>query len=672
MIFMIKLIDRAADPMEFFGQVDLIHSRLPLKRQDTFRLLITVLGNLKFTPISVFYAVAGMALALDCFVRETASNNAIEIYNAIDSLNEVLGLYDEKDLFPSFTMQKKRDAWIKWQIFECVHTYKRILSERSVFLVGAYLFCLLRNQKLPRGLANVLFKLLKNGQERLSEQDSRGLLKLELCAWQAAFGNDHSDVVTPFSQKVSLYYRNKIHFSSTKTRQGVFDNTTYSPEQFKHECINIRKAIESQADANNSILQALAILTNLPAKYVLDIPLYQNATDDWTLVLDVTEGTIHFDLASIAPGGQKPESDSFTKSSKVLVKPLPEFLANVLREKLAQCLETPRSLGGVLGQNISIDTIITSTRFTNTFARFAAQTVDLVTAGHLANDFRSFPSSKNYYHQSSRQEVWDAAEKVFEQMGWGGAVNFVDGLNIGSSAVMSDHAITCLFSSLLKQVENSKPSNNCGIEKLIEFHQHYVTYCATMAIFCLSLRAANPLSICADQVLNNNRFIVINDKTVHGAASGQPITICKILRDQFVLYQAHCNALIKRLEKYRTSKLIGFLDKLAKIIDCRHVPLFISSSSFSGLSSKDVATGWPFETPLNFGRHYWASNFKLLGISDREISAHLRHQNASNLNWSGGSDLLLSSLIERVDAVQTQKMIQLEILPLAGLTRRLV
>ena len=80
---MIKLIDRATHHMEFFGQVDLIHSHLSLKRQDTFLLLITVLGDLKFTPISVSNAVPGMTLALDCFVRETASNHAIKIYKKL-------------------------------------------------------------------------------------------------------------------------------------------------------------------------------------------------------------------------------------------------------------------------------------------------------------------------------------------------------------------------------------------------------------------------------------------------------------------------------------------------------------------------------------------------------------------------------------------------------------
>ena len=226
----------------------------------------------------------------------------------------------------------------------------------------------------------------------------------------------------------------------------------------------------------------------------------------------------------------------------------------------------------------------------------------------------------------------DAAETVFEQMDWGSPVAFVSGLHICSFAVLSDQAVTNLFKLLSKQVESLKPSNNSGIERLIDLIQLYVSYCATIDIFYLSLRAANPLAICADEVLNDNRFIVINDKTVYRAASGQPIAICKILRDQFVFYRTLCHALVKRLDKNRESKLICFVNKLREIVDCRHVPLFISSSSLYGLSSSIVATGWSIAVPVNFGRYYWASNFKSLGISDREISAHLRHQNTSNLN----------------------------------------
>ena len=140
-------------------------------------------------------------------------------------------MYDEKSLFPSFQLRKKRNAWIKLQVFECINTYKSVLIERRVSLVGSYLFCLLRNQKLSRQLPNTLFKLFQNGQERLSNQENHILLKLEIMAWQAALSNEHKDVVMPFFQKVSLNYRNKIYFASAKTRLGVFDKTIPYPRK---------------------------------------------------------------------------------------------------------------------------------------------------------------------------------------------------------------------------------------------------------------------------------------------------------------------------------------------------------------------------------------------------------------------------------------------------------
>lgn len=666
---MTEIIDRGASPSLYFGQVDLIYSHMPPARQDFLRLLITKFGNLKFALVNIQESLSGMLFSLNAFAESTQHNHVlVELLDEINLLLRELQRITQIHQFPKFSIRKKRKAWIKWQIFEFVEIQHKNISNENFEVLGAYLFCLLIDQKTNSQLPTILFKLLEHGHERLNEKEFRTLLKLESAARLAAIGEDASEEQLPFHKRIMFYYKQKIFFADPKRRQAVIDYKAYPIEDFKLKCIKIREQIQTKEALVNGVFHLLSMFSNLPLKYVLDIPVYENATDDWALALCVNEGTLLFDLSVIAPDGLKMLSDGYKKSSQVLIKPLPLFLSKAISEQVFLSAGQPKTLGDIFGRTLAFDEI-NSTKLINTFSVFAAQTVDMVMAGFLANDFRIFPTSKIYYHQSSRQEVWNASREVFQQLGWGEPVNYINGLNIGSSAVLTNQAVSGLFDYLAKNVESSRPSNNAGIQRLLNFHEQFTNYCATLSIFCLSLRNANPISIFADQVLYKNNFITLNDKNVHGAASLQPVTICKILREQYALYHAHCQSLLRRLEKSDDLKYLSLVKKLTAIADCHHTLLFVTKNSLGGLSSGEVAAAWPFEIPENFGRHYWASVFKSLNITDREISAHLRHQVASNLNWAGDGDLVLSKLVERIDDAQTQQLARLDISAIPGLVR---
>lgn len=666
---MTKIIDREASPSSYIGQVDLIYCHMPSARQDFLRLLISKFGNLKFASVNIQESLSGMLFSLNAFAESTQHGHLLaELLNEIDKLWNEIHKIRQVQQFPKYSSRKKRNSWIKWQLFEFVETQHKNISNKNYEVLGAYLFCLLIDQKTNSQLPTILFKFLEHGHERLNEQESRILLKLESAARLAAMGGDASEEQLPFQKRVMFYYKQKIFFADPKRRQAVIDYKAYPIEELKIKCIKIREQIETKEALVNGVFHLLSMFSNLPLKYVLDIPIYENATDDWALALCVNEGTLLFDLSIIAPDGLKMLSDDYKKSSQVLIKPLPLFLSKAISEQVFLSDGQPKTLGDIFGRTLALDEI-SSTKLINTFSVFAAQTVDLTMAGFLANDFRIFPTSKIYYHQSTRQEVWNASREVFQQLGWGEPVNYINGLNIGSAAVLTNKAVSGLFDYLAKNVESSRPSNNAGIQRLLYFHDRVTHYCATLSIFCLSLRNANPISIFADQVLKNNQFIILNDKNVHGAASSQPVTVCKILREQYYLYHAHCQALVRRLAKSDDSNYFILVKKLTEIVNCHHTLLFVTPNSLGGLSSGEVAAGWPFDIPENFGRHYWASVFKSLNITDREISAHLRHQVVSNLNWAGDNDLVLSKLVERIDSAQTQQLTRLDISAIPGLAR---
>lgn len=472
-----------------------------------------------------------------------------------------------------------------------------------------------------------------------------------------------------FEEKVSFHFQNKIHYADTKTRQSVYDRKTYSPGEFESLCLQLKSMTADTELSKAASITLIAMMTNLPIGYIQDIPILEHTTDEWVLALSITEWAIYFDLSIIAPGAANLVGEQFVPASQVLVKPLPLFLAKVLQKHLSKAPEAIKTIEDFIGSDVRLPDMRPS-KLVNTYAKYASDKVDVFMGGLLANDFRGFPKSRIYYAQVTRLEVWKASQMVFDSLGFGETVTVVKGLNIGSSAVLADQAITKLFSEFANSVEEARTSNNAPLERVIFFHEKYTAYVATLTIFCLALRDANPIDVQSNQVLQGQKFLIVNDKEVHDDASPQPVTICQILHEQFELYRAHCVALLVRLNKAKNPVFNKFKQSLESVLAGDAGSIFITPTALKGFSSTEVSSAWSVQAPLNFGRHFWASNFRRLDISDREISAHLRHQQKGNLNWSADSNLILSSFIQKIDEAQTKKLVELGIHAVPGLIRR--
>lgn len=653
---------------QYFGKIDFNYSQISPGRQDFFRLLISAFGHLSYAPVCVVSAINGMCVSATSFLgafeseSEQLNSQMAEIVQIQKELKDI----NLDGVISTFSLRKKRKVFLKWQLFEFIHAHHAELSIKTLELVGAYFFMKLCSIKTGKQIPTILFKLCEKGYECLNPAELRALLRLEINA-KAAFSEDGqlNDNSLSFSQKIRFYYQQQIHFADSKTRQAVLDFNAYPRHRFLEVCRDLKRNYKNEDKA--VIIDILSMMTSLPIKYVLQIPFLSPSIEDWALTINLEEGTVCFDLNLIAPDGEQSVGHQFNSANNILVKPLPMFVWNMLKTIVAQAPIS--NLGEICKTKISSE--YSSVKLRNAYSRVAAETQDLVMAGYLANDFKIFPSSKIYYHQSSRQDIWNASKQQFNILDWGEPAPVIEGLNFGSTTVLTDSSVTELFKHLGDRVESSRPSNNSSIENLLAFHEAYTEYCATLAIFTLCLRDANPLQIYASDVLNDNNFIILNDKDVHGAASAQPVTICKVLKVQFELYGIHCNALMKRLTAKSPVIHKTFIQKLSGIISASKVPVFVTPGAIIGLSSNQVSKSWPFTLPVNFGRHYWESNFGNLGISDRECATHLRHQSNGNLNWSSASDFVLAEVTRRVNCAQTTKLQQLNTHPLAGLVRRL-
>ena len=657
-----------ADPMRYFGQVDLIHNKLSLQGKDLFRLLIAKLGKLIQAPVSASSAIEGMCYALHAFSDNSAEQ--FELLNELEQLkNEVI--FANLNFVPNFNPRRKRAKWIKWQVFEYVNLLENSQVNADLKFAGIYLFCLLKGIQHNKSIPSILFKYFNSGSTSISDSEIRTLLRMELNA-KLYISNRQEELTESFIDKVRFHFNCKMYYADAKARQSVFDRKSYSPNEFEAICqkMNNTLSVDELQFSKLPCHALLTMFTSLPVGYISNIPVLEHTTEEWVVALSVTEGVIYFDLSLIAPSAVDLSGKHFLPATQILVKPLPLFLATTLRNHLSRATGNVQIIGDFVPSDIELPGI-SPAKLANTYSKYAAGKVDLFMGGMLSSDFRGFPKSRLYYSQITRLQVWNASKTVFAGLGLGEPVTMSEGLNIGSSAVLTDQAVNRLFSDLVESVNKARPSNNANIEKVIFFHIKFTKYVATQALFCLCLRDANPIDIKASQVLNNQLYLILDDKHVHAEASPQPVTICCTLHQQFALYQSHCVALLKRIENADEPRYSKFKQALECVVAGQEVPVFITPTSLKGLSSHEVSTAWMVAAPPNFGRHFWATHLNGLGITDKEISAHLRHQQSGVLNWSTESNLVLSTLIQKIDAAQTAKLLQLNIHSIVGLSRKL-
>lgn len=660
----------------YYGQTDFYLNHMSLDGQDFLRLLISKIGEARFAPVSLKSSVEGMLICVHALLNnlKMPSEECMSLVLLFESSYSEICNTANNELLKTFSVSRTENKFKIWQISEKIaHSYLTIAADNKE-IFGSYLLLLLTDLKVSKSIPNIIQKLINSGSEILSYQESRAIAKLLLKAklqLSKHADNESYENSLDFNQLLTFIHRQKIYFADTKTRQGALDYKTLPIDSFLSMAANLRVKCE---EGNPQALKVvLACFTGIPYKYLEQVPFLNSCYEEWKLIIDLENCLVKFDLDIISPDAAVGHGEEYLSSNKVLVKPLPVFVQHSLNVHFLNTIGPVKRIGDLLNDENEPELypyeIIA--KFINSFSRVAVQhsKVDTFDAGLIACDFRGFPSSKTYYRQTTRQQIWESSEKVFQSIDWGNAVPIVDGLAFGSQAVLTDEAVSKLFSRLINIITKNRPSNNCSIKRLLAFHQVFTVYSASLAVFCLVLRETNLVKIYADEVLSGQKYVLVNDKNVHGFASMQPVSINQILNEQFSLYAIHCAAMLHRFEKMDGVNL-KFIAALRAIVSGKHVPLFVTEEYPQGVPTSILSHYWGENIVENFGRHYWETIFTKLGVNSRFSSAHLRHQTSSNLNWSATSDLVLDVLIEYLSKVQECKLIELNITAVYGLSRR--
>lgn len=648
-----------------FGLMDFILQRMTFSSQDQLRLMISKLGHNEKVPINLYSVYVGLSLSLTSFSSDFGCmRNEFAEFNAsvVNALDEVSKIYAEYSLIKSSIVGNKLKLK-KWLILE--ELQDRNLEADVLKYVGAYFSLILNNQKVNKQLDNVIYKLINYGTEFISEQHQRDLARMLYKANCIFFEKEKT-----FEETIKGFFFYRNFYAAEKTRQSVIDWHAMSRSEF----ISASSKIYEKANSgnHNAIVIAIAALAGLPLHLINEVPLINEAIDDWVISIDIERGLILFDLAAIYPSSAKPGSNYklYEQSGSIVVKPMPKFICSILQKYI---VENPNSkaIGELLKCEVVGSLGFDVSRLINSVARFAVAEckIDQYEAAILSSDFRSIPSAKTYYRRTTRQSIWVASNRFFQEVGWGESVDYAEGLSVGSAVVAIDKVVHDIFKGMANTLEVLRPSNRTSIAYLLKFHDHFCAYTATYTIFCLALRNSNPIGIKSEDFDENKQYIVVDDKHVLGEASALPIAISDSLHQQLVYWKIHCQCMHNRLSRinYDDKK---FLDYLEGITSQKGTPLFICSAKPYALSVAGVAEFWNMPLVENFARHFWETKFSKVGVSSRFSATQLRHQSSGCLSWASDSDFVLSEFVKQISVAQEAVLVELNVRPVHGISKR--
>ena len=652
-----------------FGLVDFLFQRMTFDGQDALRLLIQQFGQIRTFEINIYFAISGMVKAINAFEKDcqTTNDNLTNLKKLATSIQTQITSLEVTESFSltaHINTKKRCGKEIKtWLILEDSNDFDE--NEDLLRYVGAFICLLLSNYKLPKQIENTLFRLVKDGKEFLNDKAKKDLATLLNKAHEEFKSKEKT-----FSDRVRSYYFFRNFYASAKERQSVTDWKGMTRAEYLNSTTQIYEEVRNETP--NAIAQAFAVVLGLPIHLVMLVPFLSGFLDDWIMVIDPDRGLILFDMDSIFPGGAKPQKEfnSFEQSSGIVVKPIPKFLIDALRKLLLQN-SNAINLEALIGNTDGLKDRNKETRLLNSTAKISIDLcqIDPFDAALVSGDFRGISTAKTYYKRTTRQSIWDSSNRFYRHIGWGECVGFVEGLDFGSKAVVKDEVLAAVFMNLSLSLGKTRPSNHCGIELLLKFHNAFCTYSATFAILCLALRNANPIGLLASDFEEKKRYVIIDDKHTLGAASAMPIAITDSLAIQLTYWRAHCAALLIRLLKlnYTDRK---FISLLKGVIEQKNTPLFVMAEHPYATSVSSVAGNWSVALTPNFARHFWVSKFSQVGISSRFSGAQVRHQSSGNLSWASDSDFVLVNFIEAISISQEKVLRELEISPIHGLSGR--
>ena len=478
----------------------------------------------------------------------------------------------------------------------------------------------------------------------------------------------------------------RFDYPNPKHRQGGLDDSHLTPAQFYRVASAVRLQVERHDPAG--LVAGLSMLTGFTPELSTSLPLIRATRPLDILGLDVARGCLVLDLRLLFPNRRRPSpqtAELFHKSEDLLVVPLPIFLADELRHRLAAA---PGSLLlGDLTDWVKMDSrasllVDEQCKLVSSLARASKSTAaiaiatgsDRLVAASLTWDFSMTGSARMYYGRLSGKDIYDGCSSLYSAMSWGEpAVPETQSAAVGSHCQLTNEGARQLLVQMALLSRESWPGRRANFDALMTHHMHYTRYCVALISFSLGLREVYAYRLQSHELLARQAQITIHDKQGGDRLMAQPVRLNALVREQITHYAAHCQALFERLGKLNTAEAASFAVAIGLALRGQGA-LFLVRQIRGGVRPAGAANIWgklptDFRVPANVGRHFWQNVLRAQGLGSRDIDRFMRHRVVGLESNTSSQTASPWQSFERIDHVQCQVLHALGVSVVSGLRK---
>jgi hypothetical protein len=477
--------------------------------------------------------------------------------------------------------------------------------------------------------------------------------------------------------------RQRLTYADARERQGVIHRAAMASCELTIQTAALRARCE--AGAGPAVLTVVALVAGISPSLAPDLPLQRSPGS--AVALDPVRGWVSLDFARIFLGGAAtaPINETALPATHVLLKPLPVFLAEIIRNAFRR-QPRARRLGDLFGDTVPgphepLDGGLggrlraTTARLRRALPAFALRLgLDRYEAALVTGEMSLVPRSRFFYVRSDTERYVAGCRRYFDALGWGEPVTLDVALPFGSQVVPAPASVQVVHRQLLARLEAALPGRRYSLDALIEHHNRFAIAAGWFLSFTFGSRELRRLDIGADRCLPGVTVMEYADKLTGAFHRMQPVLLCRQAQAQVAAVWDHLVHLSARADKLGVDSAARWRQHLCGALAHRSVPLLflIRRGAAVPIGTRHTQLGLDRGVRLaaNAGRHFWQTVLLDRGVSSAALNVWARHASAGIEPMTSTSVVSIDSVRARVCAEQDAVLGDLGIRVFAGLGAR--
>lgn len=477
--------------------------------------------------------------------------------------------------------------------------------------------------------------------------------------------------------------RQRLAYADARDHQGVIHRAAMAPCELTVLAADLRSRCE--AGAGPTILTLVALVLGISPSLAPGLPL-QHGTGS-ALTVDPVRGWVRLDFARIFLGGAAtaPSNETALPATHVLLKPLPAFLADILREAFRRQPQA-RRLEDLFGDAVPAPhepldggqfgrLRATAARLRHALPALALRLgLDRYDAALVTGEMSLVPRSRFFYVRSDTERYVAGCRRYFDALGWGEPVPLDVALPFGSQVVPAPASVQIVHQRLSERLEAVRPGRRYSFDALVEHHNRFVIAAGWFLCLCVGSRELRRLDLCADRCLPGVTVMEYADKLTGAFRRMQPVLLCREARAQVTAVWDHLVHLSARADRLGVDPAAPWRQRLSAVLAHRSRPLLFlirrGRAVPIGTAHTQLGLDRGVRLAPNAGRHFWQTVLLDRGVPSEALDVWARHASAGIEPMTSTSVASVDSVRSRVCTEQDEVLGELRIRAFPGLGAR--